>query len=465
MTNSPTSKTGRVSWLELKQLVRLSVPILLAQLALTGLGVVDTIMSGQVGTDDLAAIGLGSSLLLPVFMIATGVLLALTPIIARQKGREAWGDVTQFLHQAIWLSIPLGLFSLFVLMHLQWVLDWLTLPPAVYHLTDDYLFYIAFGLPGIALYQAFRFFWEGLGLTVPTMIISGLALVMNIPLNALFIYGWGPIEAYGAAGCGIASAIVMWTMLLMAVLYVLASRHTSHLVALRWRQFGLPSWQNGIRDLLALGVPNTLALLFEISLFSFIALFIAKLGAVVIAAHQVAISFTSMVFMIPLSASMAITVRTGLAYGQGSLQALKQTLTTGIGFSGLVSLLTASLTYGLAYQIASLYSPDAEVIALAASLLGLAALYQFFDAVQVACAGALRGLHSTRIIMVVTFVSYWLIGLGLGYALAFGDWFWAPQGVVGFWIGILLGLTLAAILLSLNLRQRIRYLVTTGELQ
>jgi MATE family multidrug resistance protein len=465
MTSNANAPAGAAYWLELKQLVRLAIPILLAQLALTGLGVVDTVMSGQVGTDDLAAIGLGSSLLLPVFMISTGVLLALTPIVARQKGREAWGDVTQFLHQAIWLALPLGLVSLFVLMHLQWVLDWLALPQAVYRLTDDYLFYIAFGLPGIALYQAFRFFWEGLGLTVPTMIISGLALVMNIPLNAVFIYGWGPIEAYGAAGCGIASAIVMWTMLLMAVLYVLASRHTSHLVSLHWTLFGLPSWRNGIRDLLALGVPNTLALLFEVSLFSFIALFIAQLGAVVIAAHQVAISYTSMVFMIPLSMAMAITVRTGLAYGQGRLQAVKQSLATGIGFSGLVSLVTAGLTYWLAYPIAALYSPDADVIALASSLLWLAAMYQLFDAIQVGCAGALRGLHSTRIIMVVTFISYWVIGLGLGYALAFGDWFWAPQGVMGFWIGILLGLMLAAVLLSLNLRQRVRYLVRTGELQ
>ncbi len=192
--------------------------------------------------------------------------------------------------------------------------------------------------------------------------------------------------------------------------------------------FGLPSWRNGIRDLLALGVPNTLALLFEVSLFSFIALFIAQLGAVVIAAHQVAISYTSMVFMIPLSMAMAITVRTGLAYGQGRLQAVKQSLATGIGFSGLVSLVTAGLTYWLAYPIAALYSPDADVITLAGSLLWLAAMYQLFDAVQVGCAGALRGLHSTRIIMVVTFISYWLIGLGLGYALAFGDWFWAPQG-------------------------------------
>jgi len=154
---------------EFKHLVRLAIPILLAQLALTGLGVVDTIMSGRVGTDDLAAIGLGTSLLFPVFMISTGILLALTPLVAKQKGRKNWQGITYYLHQSLWLSIPLGLFSLVVLMHLQWVLDLLTLSSTVYQLTDDYLFYIAFGLPGIVLYQAFRFFWEGLGLTIPLL--------------------------------------------------------------------------------------------------------------------------------------------------------------------------------------------------------------------------------------------------------------------------------------------------------
>lgn len=450
---------------ELKQLIRLAWPILLAQLALTGLGVVDTIMSGRVGTDDLAAIGLGTSLLLPVFMISTGVLLALTPLVARQKGRQAWGNVTQYLHQAIWVSVPLGLASMAILMNLQWVLDWLTLSPNVYQLTADYLYYIAYGLPGIALYQAFRFFWEGLGLTLPTMVISVLALLLNIPLNAVFIYGFGPIDAYGAAGCGIASAIVMWSMLLGAIGYVVASRHTAHLVQLRRREFQRPSWSLGVRDLLALGVPNTLALLFEISMFSFIALFIAKLGAVVIAAHQVAISYTSIVFMIPLSIAMAITVRTGLAYGKASLPDLKRSLFTGIGFSALVSLMTALATYLGMHLIASFYTPDIEVIALAATLLGLAALYQFFDAVQVACAGALRGLHSTQVIMVVTFISYWLIGLGLGYYLAFNGINGTPLGVVGFWYGIVIGLTLAAFLLSIKLYYRVVRLVEKGELQ
>jgi len=451
--------------LELSQLFRLALPILLAQLALTGLGVVDTIIAGRVGTKDLAAIGLGSSLLFPVFMIATGILLALTPLVAKQKGRENWRGVSALLHQAIWVALPLGLSSLVLLMNLQWVLNELSLSPKVFQLTDDYLFYCAFGLPGIALYQAFRFFWEGLGMTLPTLLISFFALLLNIPLNALFVYGWGPVEPYGAAGCGIATAIVMWSMLGLAIWYVIKSKQTRHLVKLSSGQFQSPSWTNGIKDLLNLGIPNTLALLFEISLFSFIALFIAHMGAVVIAAHQVTISYTGLAFMVPLSFAMAVTVRSGLAYGQGSLNALRRSLRTGMAVAVFISSGIALFTLLMMNEIAQLYTQDSDVIALASTLLLLAATYQVFDAIQVVSAGALRGLHSTKVTMIVTFISYWLIGMGLGAIFAFTDWILPAMGVAGFWLGIVLGLVLAAVLLQLKLRYLIRRLIRTGELQ
>ncbi|HIE39961.1 MAG TPA: MATE family efflux transporter, partial [Thiomicrorhabdus sp.] len=205
-------------------LLKLALPILFAQLALTGLGVVDTLMSGQVGTNDLAAIGLGTSIMLPIFMFSTGILLAITPLVAKATGESKPQYITQYLNQGLWLSLPLGILSLAALMNLEWVLNLLSLNAEVYQLTQDYLFYIAFGMPAIALYQVLRFFWEGLGTTLPTMWISFFALLLNIPLNAIFIYGFGFIEPMGAAGCGVASTIVMWVMLLLGILYVLKSK-------------------------------------------------------------------------------------------------------------------------------------------------------------------------------------------------------------------------------------------------
>lgn len=436
---------------ESKLLTKLALPIFFAQLALTALGVVDTIMSGWVGTDDLAAIGLGSSILLPVFIFSTGILLALTPLVSKQYGAGNPAAVTRYFHQGLWLSIPLGIISLTVLMNLEGILVWLELSKPVYTLTDDYLFYIAFGMPGIVLYQALRFFWEGLGTTLPSMWISFMALVVNVPLNALFIYGYGIVEPMGAAGCGVASAISMWLMFAVGLVYVMRASLTRSLV--HFKQLRWPVWKQGVADIFNLGVPNALALIFEVSLFSFIALFIAQLGAVVIAGHQVAISITSVTFMLPLSIAMAITVRVGKGYGENNQQAVLISLYAGIGFAALLGLVMSLFTYLLRDQLVAVYSKDNEVMLLASILLVYAACYQVFDAVQVACAGGLRGLHDTRVTMVVTFISYWGIGLAGGYALAFTNWFTeTPMGVQGFWFGIVIGLLLAAILLLWRLK-------------
>ena len=432
-------------------LLKLALPILLAQLALTGLGVVDTLMSGQVGTNDLAAIGLGTSIMLPVFMFSTGILLAITPLVAKAYGESKPQRITNYLNQGLWLSLPLGGLSLAVLMNLEWVLDLLSLNETVYQLTRDYLFYIAFGMPAIALYQVLRFFWEGLGTTLPTMWISFFALLINIPLNAVFIYGFGFIEPMGAAGCGVASSLVMWTMLLLGILYVIKSKLTQPFLTFQNNVLRI-NWTSGLKPILNLGVPTTFALLFEVSLFSMIALFVAPLGAVVIAGHQIAINFTSLAFMIPLSFAMALTVRVGLAYGEHNQAQLRLSLITGFLFAFVLGVLLALISYFLRIDIVNLYSKEADVLYLAASLLVFAAIYQVFDAIQVTAAGALRGLHDSKVTMLVTFVSYWGIGLGLGYVFAFTDWIFSPMDVQGFWLGIVLGLLLAAILLPIRLK-------------
>ncbi len=441
--------------LESSRLLQLAMPILLAQWALTGLGVVDTLMSGWVGTNDLAAIGLGTNIMLPVFMFSTGILLAITPLVAKANGQKQSLKITQFFYQGLWLALPLGLLSLWILMNLDWVLNLLSLSDSIYQLTQDYLFYIAFGLPAVALYQALRFFWEGLGTTLPTMWISFFALFINIPLNAIFIYGWGPIEPLGAAGCGIASTIVMWSMLLIGLLYVFKSNLTRPFLRppLQTAHLLRPSWHAGIKPVLALGIPNTLALLFEVSLFSMIVLFIASLGAEVIASNQIALSFTSMAFMVPLSLAMALTVRVGHGFGTQDRQQVRLSLIIGFSIAILIGVILALISYFLRFEIVGLYTDDHSVVLIATSLLVFAAIYQVFDAIQVTAAGALRGFHDTKVTMLVTFITYWGIGLGVGYVLAFKDWFIEPMGVQGFWLGIVLGLFLAAILLSMRLQR------------
>jgi len=439
---------------EAYQLIRIALPIFTAQLALTSLGVVDTIMSGWVGVNDLAAIGLGTSILLPVFIFATGILLAMTPITARYLGQNNPHAISFGLAQGVWLAIPIGLASMLLLMIPHPLLNLLQLSPQVYDLTVDYLFYAAWGLPGVALYQVYRFFWEGLGITLPTLYLSVGALLLNIPLNALFIYGYGPIEGMGAAGCGVATAIVMWSMLLGGWLYVRYAQSTQI-----YRLPGLvaPTWQTGFKPILLLGVPMAFSLLFEVGMFSFIVLFIAPLGTTIIGAHQIAMSFTSLLFMLPLSLAMAMTVRVGFGYGKADRTAVLTSIQVGVAFALISGVLLSLFTFSFRETIVSLYTSHQAVFHVAAMLFVFAASYQVFDAIQVAMAGVLRGLHDTQVTMWVTFISYWGVGLGGGYWLAFANPFGEPLGVYGFWFGIIAGLALAALLLILRLKWMLQH--------
>lgn len=448
---------------EFKNLTKLFFPILIAQLALAGLGVVDTIMAGQVGKDDLAAIGLGSSILFPVMMLSVGFLIVLTTLVAKQFGKQNIAQMQVFFQQAIWLAIPLGLLVFLILINSRWVLDFLPLTDNVHQLTEGYLFYIAFGLPALSIYFVFRFFWEGIGLTMPTMWISILTVLVNTPLNAVFIYGWG-VDVYGAAGCGIASAITMWLMMFVAIGYAVTSEKIKPYLQFSIKSFMRPVWKNGLQTIFTLGLPNTLSILFEVSLFSFIALFIAVLGTDVIAAQQVGVSYTSMLFMIPLSISMAITIRVGHAYGKGLKQEVYQRVYAGLLMAFIAGILSAIFTYLVRESIAEVFTDDLTVITIAIGLLSIAAVYHVFDAVQIACSGVLRGLHNTKIIMQVTFFCYWVIGLGGGYLMAFTSVFIEPAGLKGFWYAIVLGFFVAAVVLFVSMMSQLKKLERQGEI-
>ena len=436
---------------ELTALVKLALPIFIAQVAFTSLGVVDTIMSGRVSADDLAAVGLGAGLFLPVFIFLSGIVLAITPITARNIGEKKHSAVVFHAQQCLYLALPLGLLAVLLLWFSPLLLQRLDLSREVYDLAVGYLFWAALGLPGGVLFQAQRFFWEGLGITVPTLVMGVLAFGLNIPLNAIFIYGFGPIEAMGAAGCGVATALVMWVLFFAARFYMHFNPKTRLYLARKWNR---PDWQQGILPLLTLGTPMALAMLFEIGLFSLIILFLAAFGTSVIGAHQVTMSFTALVFMLPLSLAMAMTIRIGHAYGEQDLALIRLRIRIGLTAALAMGSFLAVLVWVFRMPVINFYTDNAQVVQIASTLFIFAAAYQIFDSIQVAVAGVLRGLHDTKITMWITLFSYWGVALGLGYWLAFAFPFAEPLGVYGFWIAIISGFIVAAILLSWRLKRR-----------
>lgn len=290
-----------------------------------------------------------------------------------------------------------------------------------------------------------RNLYEGIGYTKAAMWISFVGILVNIPANYVFIYGKFGMPALGGAGCGLATSLVFVAMFLTLLGYAAFGRRTAFVRA-RLHSYR-PDWAQ-IWQIVALGTPVAFAFFFEVTLFTCIPLMIAHLGPTVVAAHQIANNFCSMVFMLPLSIGLATTIRVGHLAGSSDVKELRKAIATAIQIGLLLAIGIALLTLLTRHWVAAQYSTDPAVLELAAAILILACFYQLSDAVQVICSCTLRGLKYTKPIFYITFIAYWPIGFGLGCVLGLTDWLVAPMGAQGFWVGIIIGLTVAAVLLG-----------------
>ncbi|MCL7462953.1 MATE family efflux transporter [Pseudomonas sp. NW5] len=457
---SPTLSLSARARRELATLLGLAIPIMIAQLAHTAMGVADTLMAGRVSARDLAAVALGNSIWLPVMLLLSGIMMATTAKASRHVGSGDFARLGPLVRQALWLGLLLGLGAALLLWQARSLMGLLKVDAELIDPAMDYLQAVALGFPAIALYQVLRSYSDALGRTRPSMMFGILGLLINVPANYVFIHGLFGLPALGGVGCGWATALVMWCMLLGMLLWV------------RWAAVYQPSrlferfeWPRAaeIRPLLALGLPIGIAIFAEASIFSVIALLIGSLGATVVAGHQIALNFSALVFMIPYALSMAATVRVGQNLGRGAVREARFAAGVVLLVALAYACLSASLMLWLREPIAALYSRDPAVIALAASLIVYSALFQFSDAVQVTAAGALRGYQDTRMTMLITLLAYWGIGLPVGYALGLTDWLGSPSGPAGLWQGLIVGLSLAALLLGLRLWHSARHAIRERE--
>ncbi|PWG65492.1 MATE family efflux transporter [Sediminicurvatus halobius] len=442
------------TWLQrLREDVRpqlhLALPIMGAQLSQTGMAVVDTMMTGHYDAADLAAVSVGSSLWLPVYLLIAGTLLAITPRVAHADGAGDPGRLRGYLGSALVLAALLGVAGAVLLLAAGALLPALGVPMEIAGLATRYLAGVALGFPALAIYHVFRAVSEGLQRTRAVLWVGLIALALNIPANALLIFGAGPVPALGAFGCGLATALAFWAMALAMAAYVIASPACAA-VGRFWQGIA-PAWSHA-RDVLVIGLPIGLAIFFEVTLFAAIAVLVAGFGETVVAAHQIALNYASLTFMLPLGLALALTVRVGYARGRGTPELARRWAASGMVLAVITGLLLALLMLLTAGVVVRLYTPDPAIRELAASLILLAAVFQLSDTLQVNAGNALRGYEDTRAIMLITLPAYWIVGLGSGVLLAHGIGPLPALGVHGFWIGLLVGLSTAAGLLGARLR-------------
>lgn len=420
--------------------LRLAGPLIGGQLAYLGLNVIDTVMAGNLSAETLAAVAVGASIWSSLNVFLLGVLLNVSAFVAQDDGEgseEAQARIAPFVRQALWVALGLSVVAIAVAFGFRPVLALLGLPAALIPTITGYLKALTWGIPAWGVYLVLRFFSEGLGATRPTLGIGLLGLPANVFANWVLMYGALGAPALGAVGCGHATAAVWWLECLAMAFYVLVhSRYREHRL---WARVDRPDPVK-IREILRVGLPVGIALVAEVGMFSAVALVMGSLGTVTVAGHQVALNFTALLFMIPLGISMAVTVRVANAVGRRDAAGVRLAGWVGVGLALGVQAINATVMLIFPRFIAGLYTDDPEVIAVAATLLFYAAVFQLSDGLQISSAGALRGLKDTRVPMFVTGFAYWGIGLPAGLLLAFpGD-----LGAEGLWIGLIAGLTVAA---------------------
>lgn len=429
---------------EFKHLLSLMLPILITQFAQAGLGLIDTIMAGQFSALDLAAIAVGVGIWIPVLLLFTGIILATTPLVAEATGAKNHAKTPHLVQQSLIMALGLGLIALLILQLTPSLLPLFKVPTELHAKAGLFLHAIGFGMPAACLYTSLRCYSEALGHPRPITVLSLLSLLVLIPLDWLFMYGIGPIPQLGSAGCGFATAILQWLMLFCLVGYICkAPQYQQHPIFKHWS--GIDS--SVIKKILALGLPIGLSVFFEVSIFSAASIILSPLGEIVIAAHQIALSVTSQLFMIPMSLAIALTIRVGTYYGQKDWNAVRQVQKVGLITATICACLTMGCIALFHNAIVELYTQNQDVGQIALYLLQFCIAYQLMDAWQVSAAGCLRGMQDTQVPMWITLIAYWVITLPLSIM-----WIrYLNKGPQYIWIGLIIGLSVACILLIYRL--------------
>jgi multidrug resistance protein, MATE family len=426
---------------EATAILRLAGPLVANNLALAGMNFADTVMAGRLGTVDLAAVAVGGSAWMIVFLFGLGMLMAVSPVVAHAYGAGRWEQAGVALRQALWLSQALAAGAFGLLLGAGPLLTIIGVSPEVVPLTSGYLLAMSFGLPGVFAFLAMRFMTEGVGWTRPIMYAAAVGLVVNVFGNWVLMYGNLGFPRLGAVGCGISSAIAMWSMFTTMLLYMLRSRRYSRFSL--WARFEAPRWPVQ-REIVGLGLPIAASVEAEAGLFAATGLIMATLGATQVAGHQIAINYAATMFMVPLAFHSATTIQVGQALGRGNVERARRAGWTGIVMCGLFMLASAIVLFLFRDQIAAFYTSDPELLPLATALLTMAMIFQVSDGLQVGAAGALRGFKDTRVPMLMNVGSYWL----LAFPMAWYAGLHASMGPVAVWLALIAGLTLAALLLN-----------------
>ncbi|UQV45346.1 MATE family efflux transporter [Janthinobacterium lividum] len=435
---------------EISSLWKLAWPILIGQLATVGMGAADVAMTGHTNPEELAAVSLGAAIWSIVLVTVSGIMMAINTLVAHEIGAARHDRVPHIVRQSLWKALLVGLVACLLTNMAALVFDHLMLEPAVASKAKLFVHIISCALPPFAAYRALYGYSTSINQTKPVMVIALAALGLNILVNYLLIYGHWGMPKMGGVGCAVATTCCVWMMLLAMLAWIrIAPAYHATYPFTHWEGPQMSS----IGPMLRLGLPIGVTYFAEVSAFGVISLLVARFGVIQVSAHQIALNFSSVVFMVPLTFGIALVTRVGHAVGEANLRRARFISWVGVAMSLTAAIVSATLITVFRHQIAQAYTSDPQVQALCAQLLLFAALFQLSDATQVATSCAIRGYKVTRQPMLIQLLAFWGFSLPIGYVLGLAPagFIWSPaepMAAAGFWIGLVTGLTVAAVLLT-----------------
>ena len=433
---------------EAKKILLLAFPVAVAQLLTASAGLVDTIMSGQAGVADLAGVSIGSAIWLTLGIGVMGLFMAVNPIVAQYIGAGDVHKVQGFMHQVlrVLLVLIMAMFAVVQLneLYLPLFID----DPKVLRVTIGYLNGFSWGIPAFLGMLVLRPYSEGLSFTRAHLIASVVSLAVNILANYMLIFGqWGAPEL-GGAGAGWATSIAFWAAFFVMLFY--SRFHSAYEKASLWVAL-IPLDRKELMHLMTVGLPVAFTLFVEVSIFSLVAMFLGSRSSAEIAANQIAMNVSYMAFTVPVSLSIAATIRVASEIGAGYPDKARYVALTALKIALVGAIFNFFILIVFATEIASVYSDDQEVIQLAAFLILFAAAFQIADAFVVPTQGCLRGYKDTRIPLLLAILAYWVITIPLGYTLGLTDLIVDEMGAAGFWLALVVGLFISGLFMTIRL--------------
>jgi MATE family multidrug resistance protein len=411
MTQVNEPRTG-----EFGVIARHATTVLVGQLAVMAFGITDTIVAGRYAEHALAALSVGAAVYITVFVALLGVLQALLPTWAELHGAQRHHELGRSVRQAVYVALLGTAVGTVALLFPGQLLRWTEVPAALEGDVSRYLGVLVFALPAALLFRMYSTLNQSLGRPQLVTWLQAMSLLVKVPLTIWFVFGGFGIEPQGAVGCAWATVCVNWLMIAVAA-WTLRTQDLYKPYAI-WRALERPHWPT-IAQFARLGVPGGLAVMVEVTSFTLMALFIARQGTVASAAHQIAANLAAVMYMVPLSLGIATSARVSFWLGRGDARLARHAIRTGFKTGLTMALLMSSIMLIARSHIAAIYSPNAEVVAVASGLLAWLALFHLGDATQAMCVFVLRCYR----VVIAPFIAYavllWGVGLVGGYVLAY----------------------------------------------